>query len=74
MPELYVEDERFDVGSPLWLRRRRLSAASEGQTNPAAMQKVCRQFERELLQASLFRWKGTAAKRPEFSALALLRS
>ena len=52
----------------------RVGTASEGSTNPAAMQKVCRQFERELLQASWFRWKGTAAKRPEFSTLALLRS
>ena len=74
MPELYVEDARFDVGSPLWLRRRRLGTASEGSNNPAAMQKVCRQFERELLQASWFRWKGTAGKRPEFRAIALLRS
>jgi len=74
MPEKYVVDERFCVGFLLWLRRRRLSTASEGSTNPAAMLKVCRQFERELLQASWFRWKGTAGKRPEFSALALLRS
>ena len=38
------------------------------------MQKVCRQFERELLQASSSRPERITAKRPDNGALALLRS